>query len=407
MIVKDLEKGSEASPTDGDNAVANVLLVDDDLKVLAMLERALASTTIRVTTVSTGTEALSLLQVQTFDVVVSDIQMPGISGLKLLRAVREYDLDLPIVLMTGQPNLNGAAMAVEYGALQYLIKPVSIEKLRAIVARAVGFGRIARLKRQCATEYGSGCFYVGDRAGIEAKLDRALQSLWMAYQPIVCADGAVFAHEAFLRSDEAMLPHPGAVLKAAERLRRIPDVGRAVRDLVAADVGARPDASLVFVNLHTEDLLDPLLYLPSAPLSRIAHKIVLELTDRAPVDDVKDVAVRIRRLRELGFRVAIDDLGAGQAGLATLSQLEPEFVKLDISLIRDIHRDSTKQKIVLSLIQVCHAMDKAVIAEGVEREEERSVLVAAGCDFLQGFLFGRPGPFLGAEARDLAARGAA
>ncbi|MEI9948854.1 MAG: EAL domain-containing protein [Pseudomonadota bacterium] len=398
---------ASSSPSDGSD-IAKVLLVDDDPKILSMLERALASESMRVTTVSTGADALSLLGKEGFDAVVSDIQMPGISGLKLLRAVREYDLDLPIVLMTGQPHLNGAASAVEYGAFQYLIKPVSIDRLRAILARAVGFGRILRLKRQCATEYGSGSFYVGDRAAIEAKLDRALQSLWMAYQPIVGVDGATFAHEAFLRSDEAMLPHPGAVLKAAERLRRIPDVGRAVRDRVAADVnGEGDDAALIFVNLHAEDLLDPLLYLPSAALSRIASRVVLELTDRAPVDDIKDVAVRISRLRELGFRIAIDDLGAGQAGLASLSQLEPEFVKLDISLIRDVHRDPTKRRIISSMVQLCHTMGKTIIAEGVEREEERAVLVEAGCDLLQGFLFGRPGPFLGADGRELAARGAA
>ena len=398
---------TESSPPSDSNEVAKVLVVDDDPKVLSMLERALTSPTVRVTTVSTGADALSLLGSEGFDAVVSDIQMPGISGLKLLRAVREYDLDLPIVLMTGQPNLSGAAIAVEYGALQYLIKPVAIDRLRAIVARAVGYGRILRLKRQCATEYGSGSFYVGDRAGIEAKLDRALRSLWMAYQPIVRRDGGVFAHEAFLRSDEAMLPHPGAVLKAAERLRRIPDVGRAVRDLVAAEVsGSGDDGSLIFVNIHPEDLLDPLLYLPSAPLSRTAARVVLELTDREPVDDIKDVAVRISRLRELGFRIAIDDLGAGQAGLATLSQLEPEFVKLDISLIRDVHRDPTKRRIVSSMVQLCHSMGKSVIAEGVERELERAVLVDVGCDLLQGFLFGRPGPFLGAD-REALARGAA
>ncbi|MEI9938669.1 MAG: EAL domain-containing protein [Pseudomonadota bacterium] len=396
------------SPTSDGKDVAKVLLVDDDPKILLMLERALTSASVRVITASSGTDALSLLGKEGFDAVVSDIQMPGISGLKLLRAVREYDLDLPIVLMTGQPNLSGAATAVEYGAFQYLIKPVAIERVRAVVARAVGLGKILRLKRQCATEYGSGSFYVGDRAGIEAKLDRALRSLWMAYQPIVRADGAPFAHEGFLRSDEAMLPHPGAVLKAAERLRRIPDVGRAVRDLVAADVSRNADeASLIFVNLHPEDLLDPLLYLPSAPLSRIASRVVLELTDRVPLDDIKDVEVRIRRLRELGFRLAVDDLGAGEAGLATLSQLEPEFVKLDISLIRDVHRDQTKRRIVSSMVELCHTMGKAIIAEGVEREEERSVLVEARCDLLQGFLFGRPGPFLGADDRELAARGAA
>lgn len=75
--------------------IVSVLLVDDDSKVLSLLERALASGSVRVRSVSTGAEALSLLATEAFDAVVSDIQMPGISGLKLLRAVREYDLDLP------------------------------------------------------------------------------------------------------------------------------------------------------------------------------------------------------------------------------------------------------------------------------------------------------------------------
>ncbi len=320
--------------------------------------------------------------------------MPGISGLKLLRAVREYDLDLPIVLMTGQPNLSGAANAVEYGAFQYLIKPVAIDRLRAVVARAVGFGKILRLKRGMRRRIRQRLVLRRGSGGHRGQAGPRAAILVDAYQPIVRADGTVFAQEAFLRSDEAMLPHPGAVFKAAERLRRIPDVGRAVRERVVADVSRSPDtASLIFVNLHPEDLLDPLLYLPSAALSRIATRVILELTERAPLDEIKEVEVRIRRLRELGFRFALDDLGAGQASLATLSQLEPEFVKLDISLVRDVHQDASKRRMVQSMVQLCHTLGKLVIAEGVEREEERAVLVEAGCDLLQGFLLGAQGHF--------------
>ncbi len=372
-----------------------ILLVDDDDKVLTVLVRALGTAGVTVSTASTGAQALEILSQQSFDAVVSDIQMPGMSGLKLLRAIREHDLDLPVVLMTGQPNLTGAAAAVEYGAFQYLIKPVEIDRLRAVVGRAISFGRIGRLKRQCAEEYGSGSFYVGDRAGIDAKLDRALKSLWMAYQPIVRANGNPFGFEAFLRSEEPLLPHPGAVLKAAERIGRTHDVGRAVRDLVAADVSNQAkEAALVFVNLHAEDLLDPMLYLPSAPLTRIASRVVFELTDRASLDAIKGVDARVERLRTLGFRIALDNLGAGEAGLGTFTQLEPEFVKLDLSLIRGIHRDPVKLGIVRSMIRLCHDLGKAIVAEGVEVVEERDALLAEGCDFLQGYYFGRPGPFL-------------
>ncbi|HEX3854079.1 MAG TPA: response regulator, partial [Polyangiaceae bacterium] len=279
-----------------------ILLVDDDERVLAVVQRALAGPGVRICAAGSGAAALLELAQQSFDVVVSDIQMPGMNGLKLLHAVREHDLDLPVVLMTGNPDLKTATAAVAYGAFQYLIKPVEIDRLRAVVERAVNVGRIARLKRECALEFGSGSFYVGDRAGIESKLNRALLSLWMAYQPIVRAsNGTTFGYEALLRSNEPLLLHPSAVLKAAERVRRVHDVGRAVRDLVS--LGAEhmaADGALMFVNLHPEDLMDPALYLPTAPLTRVASQIVLELTDRVSLEQVSDAQERVERLRSLG-----------------------------------------------------------------------------------------------------------
>jgi EAL domain-containing protein (putative c-di-GMP-specific phosphodiesterase class I)/CheY-like chemotaxis protein len=371
-----------------------ILLVDDDDRVLTVLQRALAAPGVHISVANNGAAALEELAARSFDAVVSDIQMPGMNGLKLLHAVREHDLDLPVVLMTGNPDLKTATAAVAYGAFQYLIKPVEIDRLRAVVERAVNVGRIARLKRECAQEFGSGSFYVGDRAGIESKLNRALLSLWMAYQPIVRAsDDTTFGYEALLRSKEPLLLHPSAVLKAAERVRRVHDVGRAVRELVA--LGAERvagDNALMFVNLHSEDLMDPALYLPTAALTRVASRVVLELTDRASLEQVSDVQDRVERLRKLGFRIAIDDLGAEQADPGTFHQLEPEFVKLDISMVRNVDQDPGKRRLVRSMVRLCHKLGKSVIAEGVESSAQRSALIDAGCDLLQGYFFGRPGP---------------
>jgi EAL domain-containing protein (putative c-di-GMP-specific phosphodiesterase class I)/CheY-like chemotaxis protein len=370
-----------------------ILLVDDDDGVLTMMQRALESLHMRVSMVNDGARALELLARQRFDAVISDIVMPGMSGLKLLHAVREHDLDLPVILVTGNPDLKTATLAVEYGAFQYLIKPVAIERLRVVVARAVDVGRLARLKRQCAQEFGSGSFYIGDRAGVDARLDRALRSLWMAYQPLVSAsDGSVFGHEALLRSDEPLLLLPKAVLKAAEKVRRIHEVGRAVRDAVASDIELMHPSAFAFLNMHPEDLLDPALYLPSAPLTRVAQRVVLELTDRASLDAVSDARERVERLRAFGFRIAIDDLGASQGDSGTFGHLEPEFVKIDLSVIRGVDKDPSKKKMVQALVRLCHNMGKSVIAEGVENSGERDALVEAGCDYLQGFFLGLPTP---------------
>jgi EAL domain-containing protein (putative c-di-GMP-specific phosphodiesterase class I) len=96
----------------------------------------------------------------------------------------------------------------------------------------------------------------------------------------------------------------------------------------------------------------------------------------------------------LGYRIAVDDLGAGYAGLNYLAMLEPDVVKLDIGLVRDIHKIPVKRKLVGSMIGLCRDLGIVVVAEGVETVEERDVLVELQCDLLQGFLFARPGkPF--------------
>jgi EAL domain-containing protein (putative c-di-GMP-specific phosphodiesterase class I) len=371
-----------------------VLLVDDDDAVRRAFKRVLESRGYQVFACRSGSEALERLASGGYDAMVSDVRMPGMSGLKLLRAVREHDLDLPVILVTGNPDLGSATEAVEYGAFQYLIKPVENDKLGEAVERAAKVGRMARVKREYVEEFGSGTFRVGDRAGISTIFERALGSLWVAYQPIVYAsDFSLFAHEVLMRSDEPDLPHPGAVLKAAERLDRVNSVGETVRQLASAGLDLDEDGVL-FVNLHPEDLKDESLYQPNAPLTPYAHRVVLEITERASLENIRDLRERVARLRALGFRIALDDLGAGYAGLTSFTQLEPEFVKLDMELIRDIHKHEMKRKIVRSMVQLCHDMGKSIIGEGVESTEEADVLVDLECDYLQGFLFARPGrPF--------------
>jgi EAL domain-containing protein (putative c-di-GMP-specific phosphodiesterase class I) len=163
-----------------------------------------------------------------------------------------------------------------------------------------------------------------------------------------------------------------------------------MRRLTALDLAAT-EQSVFFVNLHPEDLIDESLYDPSSPLTPFAHRIVLEITERASLEHIGNLRDRIARLRALGFRIALDDLGAGYAGLTSFTQLEPEFVKLDMELIRGIHQNDMKRKIVRSMVELCHDMGKSIIAEGVEVLEEKQTLVDLRCDLLQGYLLGRPG----------------
>ena len=381
---------TDPGPCAGSPPRGTILVVDDEEALLRAYRRMLRKVCYDVELAESSEKALALLQGREFDLIISDITMPGMDGLELLRRVRERDLDVPVVFVTGNPAVETAARAVEYGALRYLLKPVNPQQLEEVVEKATRLHRIAKIKRQAMSELGTDDLTIGDLAGLETSLQRAMSSLYMAYQPIVrWSEKNTFAFEALLRSNEAVLRTPNAVLSAAERLDKLHDVGRAVRGHVARALDSQIQVTM-FVNLHAFDLLDDELYSTSSPLTKHAERVVLEVTERASLTKLKDIPERAAALRRLGYRIAVDDLGAGYAGLTSFAQLEPDVVKLDMSLVRDVHRQPTKAKLIRSMNVLCREMGLLVVAEGVESPEERNALIELGCDLLQGYLFARP-----------------
>ena len=121
-----------------------VLIVDDEASIRFGVSEALRLRGYEVEAVGDGKEALARLAARPFEAVLSDISMPGMSGVELLRRVRTLDFDLPVILLTGDPRLETAIEAVEAGALRYLQKPVAIGEIESALESAVRLCRIAR-----------------------------------------------------------------------------------------------------------------------------------------------------------------------------------------------------------------------------------------------------------------------
>jgi EAL domain-containing protein (putative c-di-GMP-specific phosphodiesterase class I) len=355
------------------------LVVDDDDIFLRVCTTVLRRAGMAVDPVSSANEALERIRGFRYDAIVSDIRMPGSDGISLLRAARSLDATVPFVLMTGAPTVESAISAVDHGAAKYLQKPFDIDNFVNVITEAVA-RRVGAM----------------DLPNLNRRLDRAIEKLWMAYQPIVkCSSGSILAYEALLRCTAEEISNPGDVLDLAERTSRIFDLGRAIRGLVATDIDALDPNVLAFVNLHPVDLEDPELYMRDSPLSRHAKRVVLEVTERASVSHSSSLDEHMRELRAMGFRIAVDDLGAGYAGLTTFARVRPEFVKLDASLVRDIDSASVQQLVVSAVLDLARELDSQVVAEAIETIKERDALKHLGIDVMQGYYFARPGkPFV-------------
>ena len=150
---RDSNSGSRDSSS-GVVGPSSVLLVDDDPSVLRSVGRLLRQRRYALTTASNGADAVKLVRERAFDVVLSDIAMPNMDGIQLLREIREHDLHIPVVLITGAPTVSTAVQALELGALSYLSKPLNVEEVERAIDKAtrvfIGWRACSNRRRSCS-----------------------------------------------------------------------------------------------------------------------------------------------------------------------------------------------------------------------------------------------------------------
>jgi len=381
---------SSAAPKDLLPAgTARILIVDDDADVQSTMLRILERDGYEVVGVGSAEEALGLFVMEEFDAVVSDIRLPGASGTELLQRVRAGERDTPVILFTGHPDIHTAIAAVEHRAFHYLTKPFRARELLEVVGRAVAHSRIARIREEAVRVTRTVVPHGDD---LSAKFERALDTMWFAYQPIIDRNWSIVGYEALLRCEENDLRGPRDFLAAAETLGRVDELARTIRDRAPEALENRPERPFLFMNVDPSQLRGDGLFQGEDRLRRMAERVVLEITERTSLATIPDFEEKIWRLKKMGLKIAVDDLGAGYSGLTTFAQLEPEFVKLDGALIRDVQRSERKKMIIGSMAHLCVELGISVVAEGVETQDEFEVLRELGCSHFQGFFVGRPAP---------------
>ncbi len=219
--------------------------------------------------------------------------------------------------------------------------------------------------------------------------------------PIVQADNpsSIFAAECLTRGidgEQSLVP-PGKLFGTARRAGLLFYLDRESRITAIRSGAPLKGRSKLFVNFNPTAIYRPEYCLRTtlAVLEDVGLEtsdVIFEVVESDHVEDTDHLASLLDFYRERGFQVALDDLGSGYNSLTSLYQLRPDYMKLDMDLVRDVDRDPFKGSIVRNLLTLARDLDIRTIAEGIEREGELEWVKNAGADYVQGYLFGRPQP---------------
>ncbi|GAA1343877.1 EAL domain-containing protein [Arthrobacter roseus] len=213
-----------------------------------------------------------------------------------------------------------------------------------------------------------------------------------AYQPIVStAQGTVVGYEALARFPGYSEKNPEAWFAAARTRGKSAQLESMALRTALKGRDSLPTNCFLTLNVSPELLFSQdvrSVWSEEGDLSGL----VIELTEQSPIDSYLKLEPDLNQLRAAGALIAIDDAGAGYAGLRHLLSLRPSMIKVDRDLIQDVDRDETKRALIEMLGTFASRVDAWILAEGVEREGELDALVALGVPLVQGYYLARPGP---------------
>jgi EAL domain-containing protein (putative c-di-GMP-specific phosphodiesterase class I) len=224
--------------------------------------------------------------------------------------------------------------------------------------------------------------------------------IYTLYQPIVdLHHKEIIGYEALSRGLEAGFEDPDCLFRIASEADSIWGLERLCRSRALEGARQLQNGKLLFINVEPEAIYDPNFH-GSEIINQLAavglspDRVVIELTEHTDVRNFHDFRETLQIFKTLGFIIAIDDVGSGYAGLQSIAELHPDFIKVDMCLTRNVHLDPVKQELFTTVSHFCNNIGIKMIVEGVEKEAELIALKRLGIRFAQGFHFALPGnPF--------------
>lgn len=345
-------------------------------------------------------EAADMAEATQPDIAVIDVRMPGGGGVRAVQAIQARSPHTRILALSASGTPGDVLEMLRAGASGYLVKGTAPgEVLDALHKVAAGHSPLSP-EIAGSVVHGLADRLQADAAEREARERRIAvidtcvhgDALQIVFQPILdLRTRKVSGVEALSRFQVLPERPPDQWFAEADALGRGVELECAALRAAGRHRALLPQAWFLAVNISPAALVTQAGQRALAELAA-SGGLVIEVTEHAPVDDYEQLATAVRSLRPLGVRLAVDDVGAGYASLRHILKLDPQVLKLDISLCRGIGGDRARQALATALISFAKSIEAEVVAEGIETDEDLGALIGLGVGLGQGWLLGRPEP---------------
>ena len=393
-------------------AAATVVIVDDFDGNVRLLEQVVSTAGLaRPVGFTDPREALSYCSSSLPDLVLVDLHMPDIDGFAVIEELQRMVPTggfLPIAVLTGDETPEAKSRALSAGAKDFITKPFDPTEVVLRLHNLLETRRLyAELERHNAELQRTLDAHVEHEQRIAADRDRRRHRVEaalrpgasvMAFQPIVnIHTGQTVGAEALARFHIEPIRSPDQWFAEAVEVGLGSYLEIVAVEAALAELDRLPEN--VFLALNVSPKTATTAGLHALLARRPANRLVLELTEHTRVDDYEELLVGIEPLRQRGIRIAVDDTGAGYAGLHHILRLRPHILKLDTTLSRGINVDPVRRALATALVSFASEIGASIIAEGIEAEVELQTLRQIGITLAQGYHLGIPGPLPLSQSR--------
>ena len=383
-------------------AEAVILIVDDQEPNVMLLQRMLEHAGARhVVGVTDAVDAVRRYKDIRPDLVLLDLHMPQMDGIAALEAMRASDPPgayVPVVVLTADGTLEARYKALAAGAKDYLTKPFEHAEVLLRVRNLLetrwmhvylqmqNASLEDEIRESIEAKHRQAEDYHQRLTRIEDVLDN--EDIEIIFQPIIdLTTSSLAGHEALARFGAAPVRPPNEWFAEAEGVGLGGPLEMLAVRSALQQVDHLPDHTYVSINVAPATAIHPEL----AELLEPYHdRVVVELTEHDQVEQYDQLRAALERLRRAGIRIAIDDAGSGYASLKHILRLNPDIIKLDIDLTRDIHRDRARRALAAALVAFADSIGASITAEGIETVDELDTVRELGISCGQGYYLGRP-----------------